>query len=216
MGNYSSLKDIVIDAGKRGTNILSFRSSRGKLRYDQTEEVRGVPGGRRAMLDNTTFLEAYNCDSAPMPKPSWAVRARKQIYRADYVKCHFVHYSTITEGLLRTYSENEDWHRHYHEENHETSERETDDENEATMIHAKLTDSPQTSHWKSRCHYQYEKKYKGCWIGFPWPNGTVVEGNGGHREDGIEYNCFENVKVKSYWAPRLREALARRPTTTTG
>ena len=203
MGNYTSLKDVVIDAGKGGTNILSFKSSRGKLRYDSSKDVNG---GQRAMLDNTTFLEAYNCDSAPIPKPSWAIRARKQIYRADYVKCHFVHYSTITEGLLQTYSENKNWYRSFRE----ASERETNDENEATMIHTKLTAPAQTSNWKNRCHYQFEKKFRGCWIGFPWPNGTAVEGDGGHREDGIEYNCFENEKVKSYWTPRLREALARR------
>lgn len=27
------------------------------------------------------FLQIYNCDSAPIPHPSWADRAKKQIYR---------------------------------------------------------------------------------------------------------------------------------------
>lgn len=33
MGNYTSLKDVVKDAEKKGTNILTFRSTRGKLRH---------------------------------------------------------------------------------------------------------------------------------------------------------------------------------------
>jgi hypothetical protein len=34
MGNYTSIKDVVLDAQKNNTNILSFRSTRAKLRYD--------------------------------------------------------------------------------------------------------------------------------------------------------------------------------------
>lgn len=33
MGNYTSLKDVVSDAAEQGTNILTFRSTRGKLRH---------------------------------------------------------------------------------------------------------------------------------------------------------------------------------------
>jgi hypothetical protein len=39
MGNYTSLKDVVRDAQKKGTNILSFRSSRGRLRFDASRYV---------------------------------------------------------------------------------------------------------------------------------------------------------------------------------
>ena len=37
MGNYTSLRDVVRDATDQGTNILSFRSTRGKLRYDSSQ-----------------------------------------------------------------------------------------------------------------------------------------------------------------------------------
>jgi hypothetical protein len=37
MGNYTNLRDVVRDAAEQGTNILSFRSTRGKLRYDSSE-----------------------------------------------------------------------------------------------------------------------------------------------------------------------------------
>jgi hypothetical protein len=37
MGNYTNLRDVVRDAADQGTNILSFRSTRGKLRYDSSK-----------------------------------------------------------------------------------------------------------------------------------------------------------------------------------
>ena len=161
------------------------------------------------MIDNATFLQAYNCDSVSTPKPLWADRARKQIYRADYVKYHFVHYSTVTNGTLQTFAENpKEWQRKFGE--HSPSERVTDETNEAVMLHTKTTSAMQTKNWISRCHYKFEKKWRGCYVGFPWPNGTVAKGDGSHRDDGMEYNCFENDKITSYWEPRLREALARR------
>jgi hypothetical protein len=205
LGNYTDLKDVLNDAKKGGTNILSFRSSRAKLRFDSSRNE----GSGREMIANTTFLDAFNCDSAPVPKPSWADRARKQIYRADYVKYHFVHYSTVTEGILQTFAENPDkWQRRFGER--PPSERVTDEENEAIMLHTKTTSAKQTANWINRCHFEFGKKWRGCYVGFPWPNGTVAEGDGSHREDGMEYNCWENDKITSYWGPRLREALAKR------
>ena len=239
MGNYKSLKDVVRDASKGGTNILSFRSTRAKLRYDFSQNE----GSGRAMLDNATFLDAYNCDSSSSPKPEWADRARKQIYRADYVKYHFVHYSTVTEGILQPFSNSTGrWYRSFGERF--PSERVTDEINEgafqlnlvgllhngvsafvstsyvslfschsiysAVMLHAKTTLPQQTSNFKNRCHYQFEKKWRGCYVGFPWPNGKEEKGERGHREDGMEYNCFENYNITNYWGPRLRAALARR------
>lgn len=51
---------------------------------------------------NTTMLEAYNCDRNKPGQKTKVMPAEKQIYRADYVKQHFVHYSTVTESTLLT------------------------------------------------------------------------------------------------------------------
>ena len=59
----------------------------------------------RIKKPDATFLDAYNCDHVPLPKPKWAYRARKQIYRADYALQRFIHYSTVTKGLIETYAE---------------------------------------------------------------------------------------------------------------
>lgn len=162
------------------------------------------------MIDNVTFLEAYNCDSAPLPKPSWADRARKQIYRADYVLTHWIHYSTVTQGMLPTYSETpNNWRQATGERR--PSERNVNDLTEATMLHTKTTTPDQTTNWKKRCHYQFDKKWRGCYVGFPFPkNLTKKDGEIPHRQDGMEYNCYENEGITKYWAPRLRRALAKR------
>jgi hypothetical protein len=66
MGNYTNLKDVVKDAHRGGTNILSFRSSRGKLRLDNSEFV--YDGAAIQKSAASAFLEAYNCDGAGLPK----------------------------------------------------------------------------------------------------------------------------------------------------
>jgi hypothetical protein len=166
------------------------------------------------MLPNVTFLEAYNCDGSEAPRAEWADRARKQLYRADYVLNHFVHYSTVTKGSVTTYKEQGDtWKRYFTE----MTERVTDEIHEATMIHTKGIDSTLSANWKKRCRGDFKKKWLGCQVGFPWPNNTkvlVVEGEGGgaHHDDenGMEYNCFLNNKVEDYWIPRLEQAIAKR------
>jgi hypothetical protein len=164
-------------------------------------------GGYRVMLPNVTFMEAYNCDSSPIPKPVWAERARKQIYRADYVPYHYVHYSTVTEGLLVEHKDQKhSWRRIYHE----PTERVTDEANEAILLHTKTTSPQQTSHWNTRCHYQFEKKWRGCYIGFPWPDGKEDPMKNHREADGMEYNCFVNERIENYWIPRLRTAVKNR------
>jgi hypothetical protein len=161
----------------------------------------------REMMPNLTYLEAYNCDSSPIPKPEWAERARKQIYRADFVPYHYVHYSTVTSGLLTEYKDNtKSWRKDYTE----STERVTDEANEAIMLHTKTTTAEQTTRWKKRCHYQFDKKWRGCYVGFAWPDNKEDPAHAHREEDGYEYNCFRNERVDNYWIPRLKEALAKR------
>jgi hypothetical protein len=165
-------------------------------------------GSGRAMLENSTFLGAYNCDSSGTPKPRWADRAKKQLYRTDYVLYHHVHYSTVTQGYLETYNQtlasNRKWKLHFSEG--EPSERVTDETNEAVMIHTKRTDEKLSHGYRQRCTFEG----RGCFVGFSWPNDTEVPG--AHDADHMEYNCFINRKVENYWLHRLRQAVERRKT----
>lgn len=45
---------------------------------------------------NYTMLQAYNCDRQKPGEKTKQMPAEKQIYRPDYVKHHFIHYSTVT------------------------------------------------------------------------------------------------------------------------
>lgn len=202
MGDYTDLKHVLRDAASHGANILSFRSSRGRLRREASEHVEEG----RVQLENTTFLEAYNCDSAGSPKPNWADRARKQIYRPDYVLYHYVHYSTVTVGHTITYAQGQKAHRYAERA---PSERVVDEMKEAVMVHTKTITQEQTNFYLKRCRNDYPKKWQGCWVAYPWPHDKTEKQN--EDPDGMEYNCFINRRVEDYWVPKLRKALESAP-----
>lgn len=81
--------------------------------------------------------------------------------------------------------------------------------NEAVMVHTKSIPGDMTFGYKERCRFDFEKKWKGCYVAYPWPNGKVDEMNN-HNANGMEYNCFLNKKLETYWLPRLQKALAKR------
>lgn len=162
----------------------------------------------RKQLPNVTFLEAYNCDGSETPRPTWADRARKQLYRPDYVPYHFVHYSAVTRGLLTIPESGKKWRKAYAESR--SSERVTDEIGEATMIHAKAITQGHTMGWSNRCGVDSKRKRLGCYVGFAWPNNTKSETATYDQGTKMEYNCFVNDKVETFWIPRLNKALAER------
>lgn len=212
MGDNPSLKEVLQKAASGGTNILSFRSTRGLLRPEACDQAQH--GTALEKQKNVSFLEAYNCDITGSPKPAWAERARKQVYRPDYVHYHFVHYSTVPDSILTTYADDKrrkgtEWANRKHSER-SPSERTSNELQEALMVHTKSIRADQTSRWSTRCHKDYEKKWLGCWVAFPWPNNTSAKGDKSYNKDGILYNCFVNSRVENYWLPKLKEALAAR------
>ena len=211
MGKHESLKEVLENLSP-ATNILSMRSSRGRLRLDKSDKVTDDAIEKKA---DVTFLEAYNCDSAGIPKKSWADRARKQIYRTNYVLYHFVHYSTVTRGYLQTWKDMvkdgvSTWRRKFGEK--PPSERVTDELHEAVMVHTKSLERDMTARYETRCRHDWDKKWQGCWVAFPFPpnvtNSDTLEKNYG--ADGMEYNCYINDRVENHWVPKLREAMKRR------
>jgi predicted membrane-bound mannosyltransferase len=206
MGNYTSMKDVLRDAAAGGTNILSFRSSRGYLREDRSQDV----DKKRIKRPNTTYLETYNCDVSSFPKPEKFDRARKQIYRSDYVLYRFVHYSLVTQPMIKTFNETpaNQWNIRYNEPS--PSERTTNEATEAVMVHTKVIDASETRNYLDRCRYGDQQQVI-CMVGYPWPESKAA-GSITHEHDarGMGYNCYINKRVEEYWAPRLRAALAQR------
>jgi hypothetical protein len=226
MGNYTDVRDVLNDVKKQGTLILSLKSSRGRLRHDML-----VPTTNKMYQKDPSklFLEAYNCDSAAYPKPESANRARKQIYRTDYVLQHFVHYSTATKGLLQTYADSkeagldQEWGKRGVDG--PPVQVNSDERHQMVMVHAKSVSPESTVEYETRCRADSVKNWKKCQIGFPWPINSNQTMHDDDDDDGeknataaagpIGYNCFINERVESFWLPKLKEALAKRDDATT-
>lgn len=133
------------------------------------------------------------------------------MYRADYVKLHYVHYSTIT--ILSQLSEEEtiragEYWKHRYNDPHT---REVDEEMEATMLHTKSKVAYNTNGWKERCKQHVSSKIEGhCNLGFPFPKDHDPYKQSPPRSDGWAYNCFMNDNIETRWWPKLVEAMAKR------
>ena len=172
-----------------------------------TESEPGCLGVRQGSL----FAEVYNCDFEKAPKPEWADRAKKQLYRSDYVLAHYVHYSTVTAGLVRTKAKakemNEVWNRHFRESR--KIDKFVDEIQQAVMLHTKTVVPEYTTEWKLRCKIGWKRHGQNCRVGFPWPQNNEKNSEKS-TSDGYGYNCFTNEKLSDYWLPKLRSAIQKR------
>ncbi len=126
--------------------------------------------------------------------------AEKQIYKADYVKQHFIHYSTITESSnlnRKEFVEKFGNKRAFPDR----LSRFTDEVNEALMLHSKSIARQDTANWKDTCSGRVSGL---CRIGFPWPEDGS---NATADENGWKYNCYVNPQIDNYWAPKVKAKL---------
>ena len=219
MGKYESMRDVVDDADKSGIKILTFKSTRAapiqsymELFHDHNECGTASNPICLSAKEGHLFAEVYNCDFEKAPKPRWAERAKKQLYRADYVYAHYVHYATVTGGLIQTKEEakklNQPWYMHFRET--ASADQFTDEINQAVMLHTKTTVPEYTTDWQVRCKEGVNAGHgKNCRVGFPWPNNND-QGPETATPDGFGYNCFTNEKLNDFWIPKLRDAIEKR------
>ena len=219
MGKYDNLKDVLRDAGSKGTEILGFKSTRAFARAELMDPYFddgdcGTEESPKCLQKSadTLNLELYNCDVEKLPKPDWAQRAKKQIYRPSYVLSHYVHYSTITKGLVETCADMESRGnkcKHRWKERSPT-ERFSDERNEVVMIHSKTLVPRDSVDWRTRCKPDFVESHKmKCRVGFPVPH-YDANAYGEANEDGMKYNCYSYQKVSEVWVPRLRDAMKKR------
>ena len=218
MGKYTSMREVVDDATNVGTQILTFKSTRAVPIYSYMEPFHNHKDcgsasdpGCLHVIDGSLFVEAYNCDFDKPPKPQWAERAKKQLYRPDYVYAHYVHYATVTAGLLQTKDEanqlNQNWYRHLLEQH---ADRITDETHQAVMLHSKTVVPEYTTKYKERCKVGVKPAHgENCRVGFPWPRNDETSPEIA-TTDGYGYNCFTNEKLIDFWLPRLRQAMQER------
>lgn len=131
---------------------------------------------------------------------------------------HFVHYSTVTKGLIKTNKEILDSggtiirrkRARYAED--KTVERFSDEKNEAVMLHAKRMLPHETNGWEQICKGG-GSDWSTCHVGIQgWgeevdtPHESKVNKELKNKE-GFVYNCFANKDIETKWLPRLRRAL---------
>jgi hypothetical protein len=160
------------------------------------------------------MLQAYNCDRNPPGKKAKSMPAEKQIYRAEYVTQHFVHYSAATVLSAKNQSEyrREGWpwgRRAFPDKR----QRFANEVKEGLMIHSKAVARQDTNQWEKVCHIDNQKmpeERRGlCRLGVPWPKDPDIAKLNATKE-GWAYNCYVNEKVETYFVPRLEKALKER------
>jgi hypothetical protein len=153
------------------------------------------------------MLQTYNCDRQQGPKTR-VMPAEKQIYKADYVSQHFIHYSSVTALSELSMSEFKkagyDWERT--KAFPDPNSRFGDELNEATMLHTKAVATPDTTGWQEACKDGYNRHIT-CRIGVPFPENYDSKKHGTGDEKGWAYNCYPNKKTEDYWVPLLEKAI---------
>jgi len=214
LGKYNSVPPLLDKLDEEGTKIINFGSWRAWPRRKFIEEPKTLTGSRNCgnnqpcfevrVPPETTMLQAYNCDRQRGQKRK-VMPAEKQIYRPDYVKLHFVHFTTMTELSVMSKTETLAAGLKYRPRiSSDPASRYSDEESEGTMLHTKAMATQDTAGWQKACKSEASGT---CRIGNPYPPGAF-EDNVTHDEDGWLYNCFVNDKVDDYWVPKLEKALA--------
>mmetsp|Transcript_11104 Transcript_11104/g.19952 ORF Transcript_11104/g.19952 Transcript_11104/m.19952 type:complete len:225 (+) Transcript_11104:2123-2797(+) len=212
MGEFSSMGEVADELDRKDVKVAVFKSSPAKPRFDLLESPKKTAEAGAftpTVPADETFLHTYNCNWEQFPRQKDLSHRRKQMYRADYVKLHYVHYSTITtvsqmSEMETRSSGRESWlHRYVERHVHEFDEMK-----ESTMLHTKTKVARNMLSWETRCR-QSTLSEGTCHVGFPFPKGmkptTSMKWN-----DRYGYNCFLNEKIEDYWWPKLVEAVKRR------
>ena len=174
VGKWNSISEwlrLSVDKEK-DTSILSYFQTRAKpiaelmTPHKDDRECKGSGDSDHpvclAKNSSITYLETYNCEPTPLPKPEdWAWRAKKQIYRAaGYVLNHFVHYPMATVRINEHPDETSPRFKAKHPYEHRVNEL-----TEGFMLHTKSTMPHHTVGWYSKCVASADK----CPVGVPHP-----------------------------------------------
>jgi hypothetical protein len=198
---WSDLKHWLEEGVEKSKNadntfILSFFQTRAKPIAERMSPYFGGHCDERANClakrPELTFLETYDCETVPLPKPPHGWRAKKQIYRPWYVLNHYVHYPTVTKRLVDFPKE-----RSPQFEAKSPYERRVDEVDEAFMLHTKTLDPQSTAGWKNKCK---PNDLDHCPVGIVAPLGARLDSSG-------SYNCYQHQRVADL-LPKLHEAMS--------
>eukprot|EP00980_Cylindrotheca_fusiformis_P011584 scaffold2744_cov136-Cylindrotheca_fusiformis.AAC.1 len=215
MGEYKSVLPLLDKLDKEGTKVISFASWRAWPRASHVNPPVPIKDKKYcnsqhecfdlSVKKNTTLLEAYNCDRQKPGEKKQSMPAEKQIYRADYVTQHFIHYSTVTQTTLLSL---DDYRAKYGKRYPfpDPQSRFGDEVNEGLMLHSKAVAHQDTAGWIRNCHKNFSA-FSLCRLGYPYPEGSDETTGPQWNEGGWKYNCYVNKKIDNYWAPLLESKL---------
>jgi hypothetical protein len=215
MGTYNSLLPLLDTLEKEGKHMINFNSWRAWPRRQLIEtpvpktDTKKDCSSSRTCFDvivpgNRTIIQTYNCDRQKGPKKD-TMPAEKQLYRPDYVKLHFVHYSTVTalSALNRSEFKKATKHKWRIPMTKDPNARFSDELTEGTMLHTKAMATQDTAGWNDVCTGETRGT---CRIGNPYP-ADALEKNISKDQEGWLYNCFVNDKIEGYYLPLLEEKM---------
>jgi Glycosyltransferase family 92 len=222
MGEYKTATALLDTLDKEDTKIISFASWRAWPRWAYIDapvtindpEVcwHNEPCFDLSVKSDQSMLQAYNCDRQKPGMKTDSMPAEKQLYRADYVLSHFVHYSVAT--VLSELNETEYTKQGFKWKGRafpDPRQRFGDEVSEALMIHTKAVATQDTAGWERMCHinntYLPQRKQGLCRLGVPFPDDWSASSGDNATAEGWAYNCYVNEQVEQYLAPRLQQGL---------
>jgi len=219
MGELTSLHPLLDKLDEEGTKIISFGSWRAwpRRKFIEDPYLSKMSGAKDCgsrfncfqltVPKNYTMLQAYNCDRQKPGQKKDKMPAEKQIYRADYVLHHFIHYSTVTALSNLNREDYEKLGRRWNSRSPfpDPLSRFGDENIEALMLHTKAVAHQDTANWDHTCLAEYEGSAY-CRLGNPFPDDlTGVDVSKGLN--GLKYNCYLNHKIDDYWVKNLEDKL---------
>ncbi len=224
MGKHNNVTSLLDELEEEGTKIVSFGSWRAWPRWKFVETPEPINDKEvcwsnepcfdlRVPLSNT-MLQAYNCDRQKPGEKTSTMPAEKQLYTADYVLQHFVHYSAVTQLSEKNRTEYiKEGFRWKNRAFPDPRQRFANEKEEGLMIHTKAVARQDTAGWERACSIESKKLPKRqqglCRLGIPWPEDTSQQNENNATDDGWAYNCYVNQKVEEFFVPKLKEKLAK-------
>jgi hypothetical protein len=205
------------------TKIISFASWRAWPRRAYIDEPLRIDDPEVCWSNEPCFdlkipykhpmLQAYNCDRQKPGKKKDSMPAEKQLYRANYVLQHFVHYSVATIQSEKNQTEYVKdglfaWKPRAFPD---PRQRFGDEVTEGLMIHTKAVARQDTSGWERQCHINntlLPRRQQGlCRLGVPFPDNWKPALSSNATDEGWAYNCYINPQVENYLVPELKKEL---------
>lgn len=143
----------------------------------------------------------------------------KQLYKPDYVKSHFIHYSTVTEFNARYFDPEQPYENPHRPIFDLDKEVFVDELNEGVLVHTRSVMPRETMFRSTICQVNFKRT--NCLLGYECPESvewmddmgrakgsrTKTNMNQHHDEDGNFCSCWVNSHVENYWIPRLQQGL---------